>query len=75
MAWNQTPGQVRPAAGEGLPGGQPGGAERLGVAVPDGRQNPHGNPNPVPAPHGGDGIWRPGDPERTFGRPARSLHA
>jgi hypothetical protein len=49
VAWNQAPGQVRPAAGEGLSGGQPGGAERLGVAVPvDSRPNPYGNQNQAP---------------------------
>jgi hypothetical protein len=42
VAWNQPSGQVRPAAGEG----QPGAAERLGVAMPnDGRQSFPGNPN------------------------------
>jgi hypothetical protein len=49
VAWNQPPGQVRPAGGEGLPGGQPGSAERLGVAVPaDGRSMPYGNPGQTP---------------------------
>jgi hypothetical protein len=57
VAWNQSPGQVRPAAGEGLPGGQPGGAERLGVAVPvDARQSPHANPNPGPSANAASGL-------------------
>lgn len=46
VAWNSTPGQVRPAAGEGLSGGPSGTADRLGVALPaDARQNPQGGPN------------------------------
>ncbi|HTU27019.1 MAG TPA: hypothetical protein VMF30_16550 [Pirellulales bacterium] len=45
VAWNP-PGQVRPAAGESPPGAQPGGAERLGVSLPqDGRQNAPAYPN------------------------------
>jgi hypothetical protein len=61
--WNQSPGQVRPVAGEGLPGGQPGGAERLGFAVPvDARQISHGNPNQGSsgnAPSGLGGLTNP----------------
>ena len=63
VAWNQAPGQVRPAAGESPPGGQPGGAERLGVAIPaDGRQNFHANPNQGPSASGAPGVGGPSNP-------------
>ncbi len=63
VAWNQTPGQVRPAAGEGLSGGQPGGAERLGVVVPvDTRQNLQAGQNPGPNPNVAMGSGGPAIP-------------
>jgi hypothetical protein len=63
VAWNPTAGQVRPAAGEGLSGGQPGGAERLGVALPvDGRQNPLANQNHGPSGNGAPGLGGPMNP-------------
>ena len=74
VAWNQSPGQVRPAAGEGLPGGQAGGAERLGVAVPVDAPESSCQPESRAECQCGVGFGQPAQSQCTFDCRPRSLH-